>query len=231
VTIELDTQQPPHQPVNRHRDRRAEPAVGNIPEPPSDEIVAILEEKLSQAKARQMAISGERKAVSLAAHMGSEGDRARLDQLNQEGAILSGEIESIEAAIAEVQARIANAKAAAALEAEKQKRQAIVRLTDELREHALKIDDLWRQSIAEYLLLQGKLHDIAQAGVGRPSRNQVQSACRRALISAFIRTPLQLELLAPGERHTVAELVASWARNVEAWANQAARRANGKDAA
>jgi predicted nucleic acid-binding Zn-ribbon protein len=211
--MELDAvQPPPQQPVNRHRDRRAvEPAVG---EAPSDEIVATLEEKLSQARARQMAISGERKTVSLAAHMGSEGDRARLDQLNHDGAILLGEIESIEAAIAEVQARIANANAAAALEAERQKREATVKLADELREHAEKIDSLWRESIEEYLVLQGKLHDIAQSGVGRPSRHQVQSACRRALISAFIGTPLQLELLAPGERHKVTDLVASWARNV-----------------
>jgi hypothetical protein len=224
-----DTQPPPQQPVNRHRDRRAvEPAVG---EPPSDEIVATLEEKLSQARARQMAISGERKTVSLAAHMGSADDRARLDQLNQEGAILSGEIESLEAAITDAQTRIADARAAAALEAERQKREATVRLADELRGHALKIDDLWRQSIAEYLLLQGKLHDIAQSGVGRPSLHQVQSACRRALISAFIGTPLQFQLLAIGERHTVSNLVGSWARNVEAWARQAPARTNGKDLA
>jgi hypothetical protein len=227
--MELDSVQPPQQPVNRHRDRRAvEPTVG---EPPSDEVVAKLEVALAQTKARQMTISDERKTVSLAAHMGSADDRARLDQLNHEGAILSGEIESIEAAIAEVQARIANAKAAAATDAERQKREATVRLADELREHALKIDDLWRQSIAEYLLLQGKLHDIAQSGVGRPSLHQVQSACRRALISAFIGTPLQFQLTAIGERHTVTDLVGSWARNVEAWAKQALPRANGKDTA
>jgi hypothetical protein len=230
--MELDTLlRPAHQPVNRHKDQRAvEPTVRDT-EPPPEEIVATLEEKLSQAKARQMAISGERKAVSLAAHMGSEGDRARLDQLNHEGAILSGEIESLEAAITDAQTRIADARAAAALEAERQKRQAIVRLIDELREHALKIDDLWRQSISEYLLLQGKLHDIAQSGVGRPSLHQVQSACRRALISAFIGTPLQFQQLAIGERHTVSNLVGSWARNVEAWARQAPPRTNGKDAA
>ena len=230
--MELDSVQLSHQAVSRRKDGQAvEPPVGNGPEPPSDEVLAKLEVALAQTKARQMAISDERKRISLAAHMGSADDRARLDQLNHEGAILSGELESIEAAIAEVQARIANAKAAAALEAEKQKRQAIVRLTDELREHALKIDDLWRQSIAEYLLLQGKLHDIAQSGVGRASLHQVQSACRRALISAFIGTPLQLELLAPGERHKVTDLVASWARNVEAWARQAPARTNGKDLA
>jgi hypothetical protein len=229
--MELDSVQPPHQAISGRKDHRAvQPTVGDT-EPPSDEIVATLEEKLSQAKARQMAISGERKTVSLAAHMGSADDRTRLDQLNHEGAILSGELESIEAAIAEAQARIANAKAAAAIDAERQKREATVRLADELRGHAEKIDSLWRASIDEYLVLQQKLHDIAQAGVGRPSLHQVQSACRRALISAFIGTPLQFQLLAIGERHTVQNLVGSWARNVEAWAKQALPTANGKDAA
>jgi predicted nucleic acid-binding Zn-ribbon protein len=179
-----------------------------------------------------MAISDERKRISLAAHMGSADDRTRLDQLNHDGAILSGEIESIEAAIADAQAQIAHAHAVAAMEAEREKRREVVSLADELRGHAEKIDHLWRASIDEYLVLQQKLHEIAQSGVGRPSRHQVQSACRRALISAFIGTPLQLDpLLAPGERHRVTDLVASWARNVEAWARQAPARANGKDAA
>jgi septal ring factor EnvC (AmiA/AmiB activator) len=65
--------------------------------------------------------------------MGSADDRARLDQLNQEGAVLSGEIESIEAAIAEIRARIADAKTAAALDADRQKRQGVVRLANELK--------------------------------------------------------------------------------------------------
>jgi hypothetical protein len=163
--------------------------------------------------------------------MGSADDRARLDQLNQEGAVLSGEIESIEAAIAEIRVRIADAKASAALDADRQKRQEMVRLANELQGHAAKIDGLWRASIDEYLVLQRKLHEIAQSSGGRPSRHLVQAACRRALISAFIGSPLQLELLAPGERHTVASLVSTWARNVEIWANQPSPRTNGRDAA
>ena len=231
----MDTVQPSHQPVNRRKESAKsvvlEPAVGNAAEPPPEELVAELKEKLSQAKLRQTAISNERRSVALAAHMGSADDRASLDQLNQEGAILFGEIESIEAALTEAQARIANARADAAIEAELQKRQEIAQIAGELRGPAAKIDELWRTSIAEYLLLQRKLQDIAQSGVARPSRHQVQTACRRALISAFIGTPLQLELLAPGGRHTVAALVDTWARNAEAWAKQALpRKANGKNA-
>jgi hypothetical protein len=94
--------------------------------------------------------------------MGSADDRTRLDQLNQEGAILSGEIEGIEAAISDIQTRISNASADAAIEAERQKRLEIARLADELRGHAAKIDELWRASIAEYLVLQAKLEKIAQ---------------------------------------------------------------------
>jgi predicted nucleic acid-binding Zn-ribbon protein len=234
--MELDAALLSHQPVNRRKETAKvlvlEPALGNAAELPSTEMIAELEEKLSQARARQMAFSGERKKISLAAHMGSVEDRARLDQLNKEGAILSDEIEGIEAAINDAQTRIANAKANATIEAEHQKRREVAQLADELRGHAQKIDELWRASIAEYLILQAKLEKIAQSGVARPSRFQVQTACRRALIAAFIGSPLRLELLAPGGRHTVANLVAAWAGNAEAWAKQALpRRANGKDAA
>ena len=228
--MKLDVLQPSKQPVKGGKaGQLVEPVAGIAGEPPLDEIVTKLEDKLSQAKARQTAISSARKTISLAAHMGSEDHRARLDQLNQEGAILSGEIESIEAAIAEVQAQIIAAKTAAAVEADRQKRQGLLRLADELRGHADKVDDLWRQSIAEYLVLQGKLHEIAQSSGGRPAIHVVQSACRRALISAFIGTSLQLQFLAPGERHTIADLVGSWVRN--AGANQAPSIVNEKDAA
>ena len=228
--MEPDVLQSPKQPVKMGKaGQLVEPVAGIAGEPPLDEIVANLEDKLSHAKACQTAISSERKTISLAAHMGSEDDRARLDQLNQEGATLSGEIESIEAAIAVVQAQITAAKTAAAMEADRQKKEALVQLANELRGHAEKIDDLWRQSIAEYVTLQAKLHEIAQSSGSRPALHVVQSACRRALVSAFIGSPLQLQLLAPGERYTIADLVASWVRAVGA--HPAAPTANGKDTA
>jgi hypothetical protein len=233
--MELDAVQPSHQPVNRRKEIAKavvlEPAAGNAVEPPPEELVAELKDKLSRARALHTAISSERRTVALAAHMGSADDRTRLDQLNQEGTILSGEIEGLEAAITDAQSRIANARADAAIEAERQKRREIAQVADQLRGHAAKIDELWRASIAEYLVLQAKLEKIAQSGVGRPSRFQVQTACRRALIAAFIGSPLRLELLAPGGRHTVANLVAAWAGNAEAWANRALPRSNGKGAA
>jgi hypothetical protein len=141
-------------------------------------------------------------------------------------------IEGIEAAITDAKSRIAHAKAAAAIEVEREKRQQVLRLCEEAGALAIKIDELWRQSIAEYLLLQDKLHEIAQSGLGRPSRHQVQSVCRRALTSAFIGSPLQLELLAKSERHSVAEVVASWTRSAKVWAHQAigpATKVNGTE--
>jgi predicted nucleic acid-binding Zn-ribbon protein len=119
---------------------------GNAAEPPPEELVAELKDKLSEAKVRQAAISSERRTVALAAHMGSADDRTRLDQLNQEGAILSGEIQGIEAAISDIQTRISNASADAVIEAERQKRREVAQLAEELRGHAAKIDELWRAS-------------------------------------------------------------------------------------
>jgi hypothetical protein len=229
--MELQATHPPSHAVKRKNGQASEPRISPSAGPTLDDILAQLESKLAKAKARQMAISKEREAIALAAHMGSADDRARLNQLNQEGAILSGEIESIEAAITQFRAQVADAEAAVAREAERAKRKEVLRLADEARTYAAEIDELWRASIAAYLLLQDKLHEIAQAADGRPSRHQVQAACRRALISAFIGSPLQLELLAPGERRSVSSVVASWAENAETWAKQGiatAPKANGR---
>ena len=234
--MEVEQAQPWHAPATRRKDGRTakeaaiEPAIGEAAGP-LPVLVSDLEDRLQQARTCLTAITAERKAISLAAHMGSGEDRARLDQLNREGGILAGEIEGIEAAIAQVQARITETEAAAVFEAEREKRQAMLQLAEELQDHAEKIDHLWRQSISEYVTLQGKLHQIANACGGRPALHVAQSACRRALISAFIGTPLQLQLLAPGDRHTVADLVATWVENARGWITQSMRRANGRDAA
>jgi hypothetical protein len=99
----------------------------------------------------------------------------------------------------------------------------VVGLADEIRGHGERIDALWRNSIEEYDALQAKLQQIVQLGVGRPTQQQVRVACQRALIAAFIGSPLQSQILAPNERHTMADLVNSWANAAKTWA--------GKDAA
>ena len=58
--------------------------------------------------------------------MRSASDRARLDELNREGAVLAGEIEGIEAAMVQANARIAKAEANAAAEVERGKRREVV---------------------------------------------------------------------------------------------------------
>ena len=177
-------------------------------------ILPQLEAKLSAAKARQAEITRERNSIALAAHMGSANDRARLDKLNHDGAILAGEIEGLDAAILQAKARIA--------EVDRCKRREVVQLADEIRRHGERIDALWRQSIAEYAELQTKLTEIVQLGVGRPSLQQIRVACQRALISAFIGSPLQFQIIAPTERHSVSDLVDLWARAAETWAGRTA---------
>ena len=185
-------------------------------------ILPQLEAKLSAAKARQAEITRERNSIALAAHMGSANDRTRLDGLNHDGAILAGEIEGLDAAILQAKARIAEAEANAAAEVDRGKRREVVGLADDIRGHGERIDALWRQSIAEYAELQTKLTEIVELGVGRPSLQQIRVACQRALISAFIGSPLQFQIIAPTERHSVSDLVDLWARAAETWAGRTA---------
>jgi hypothetical protein len=202
-----------------HRRQKATDEKPNVLEDPKA-ILPQFEAKLSAAKARQAEITRERNSIALAAHMGSASDRARLDELNREGAILAGEIEGLEVAIVQTKARIAEAEANAAAEVDRGKRREVVGLADEIRGHGERIDALWRQSIDEYAELQTKLTEIVQLGVGRPSLQQIRVACQRALISAFIGSPLQFQVIAPTERHSISDLVDSWARAAETWAGR-----------
>jgi hypothetical protein len=204
------------------RNRQNSTGKSTTPGEDAKTILPQLEAKLSAAKARQAEITRERNSIALAAHMGSANDRARLDGLNHDGAILAGEIEGLDAAILQAKARIAEAEANAAAEVDRCKRREVVQLADEIRRHGERIDALWRQSIAEYAELQTKLTEIVQLGVGRPSLQQIRVACQRALISAFIGSPLQFQIIAPTERHSVSDLVDLWARAAETWAGRTA---------
>jgi hypothetical protein len=216
------TSSAPERTSAHRRNRQSGAEKRRSPRQDAKAILPGLEEKLTLAEQRQAEIASERAGIALAAHMGSASDRARLDELNREGAILAGEIESIEAAIVQAKARIAEAEANAAVEAERGKRREVVRLADEIRGHGERMDALWRQSIAEFDALQSKLQEIVQLGVGRPSQRQVQVACQRALVAAFIGSPLQFQILAPNARHSVSDLVNSWAGAAQSWAGKGA---------
>jgi hypothetical protein len=147
IEVEIEPIYPSHQPAAKRKVSPVQRAEGGGARPSLEETIVLLESKLAKAKERQTAISRERRTVSLAAHMGSPSDRACLDELNQEGAILCGEIESIEAAIADVRAKIADAEAAVAAQADREKRRAVVQLCDEACALAANIDEFWRASI------------------------------------------------------------------------------------
>ena len=125
-----------------HRRQKAIEQKPDVLEDPKA-IVPQLEGRLSAAKTHQTEISRERAGISLAAHMGSASDRARLDELNREGAVLAGEIDGLEAAIAQARARMAEAEADAAAEVDRGKRREVARITDEIRCHGERIDALW----------------------------------------------------------------------------------------
>jgi hypothetical protein len=52
-----------------------------------------------------------------------------------------------------------------------------------------------------------------------PHINLIDVSCKRALIAASMGSRLQLEHLAPGERHTFSELADRWANGIEAFAS------------
>jgi hypothetical protein len=65
----------------------------------------------ADALARQTIIAHDRGEIAFLAHTGDKKARAKLDALNQEGAILAGEISSLAAAVGEAEDRLTRAEA------------------------------------------------------------------------------------------------------------------------
>jgi hypothetical protein len=184
------------------------------------EIVRSLQSKHGDAIARQTAITTERRRIAFAAHTGDDQARAGLDALNQEDAVLVGEIAGLAAAIDEGRARVTEAerradleeRAAAVLEVRK-------RLTT-IRGHGASLDRAARKLVEAVETFRGEIIELRQFGIERPDLNSIDANFRRALESALMTTPLQLSHVGPADRVKFSDLVDAWATLADAWCRQ-----------
>lgn len=186
------------------------------------ETLAKLATSHQEALRKQDELTIERRSISFKAHTGDAGARKRLTEINLEMATISSEIASFIEAIGEGKVQLANAQEVAAREKLKQQGFEVQQRMKEFRKHGRELDRMVTQLVERYQQFEAEIRGITtDFGIARPDPSLVRIGCKRALIAALMATPLELQHLAPSERHTFSQLIGGWAASIEGWASRA----------
>jgi hypothetical protein len=184
----------------------------------AQEVLADLEQKHAAALARQAEAATERRRISFDAHTGDAAARAKLDELNGAGAVLTGEIASLAEAIDEARGRVSEARRTDALAAERDVARDVRKKAAAFRRHGAELDRLAARLVVQYDALKAEAGAIRDIGVPLPGLMLINAGACRALQAALMNTGLDIERIAPSQRHTFTELVGGWVESAERWA-------------
>ena len=142
----------------------------------AEKTVATLTDKRDRAAARVTAIAEERKAIGFAVHADNDkAARKRLDQLNADDAAMAGELQSLDAALVEAQARLGQAQQQAAEAAAKANAIELQKAVTEFRECATDLDAMLADLVECSSAMKTAVDRIHALGSPFPSHEQVHA--------------------------------------------------------
>jgi hypothetical protein len=176
------------------------------------DLAAKREASLGQATA----LGEERQRISYSAHAGGNAAaRQRLNVINKDSTTAALELESIDAAIAEANARLAAAKCNEARQADRAKASALQEHVAALRKHGEQLDATLSAFVAAHNGFLGTLRGIHRLGIDYPTAAIASNATKIALRSGTMGTGLQIEHIAPASRRTFESLTTGWVGRLE----------------
>jgi hypothetical protein len=184
----------------------------------AEKIVRDLEETLESLLGRTKVLEVQRRQISYAAHTGDQKARTKLNQINAEAATHGGEIESVNAALAEAQARLAAVHRAEALAADKAAALQLRAKAARFKELGEVLDDCFADFKSAAIEMKTVLDDIHRLGCASPTHELFKANGDRAFKTAVMGTPFWTQdfpFLAPGERKSFRSLVAAWTSAIE----------------
>jgi hypothetical protein len=183
----------------------------------AEKIVRDLTEKRDLTEARIAGIADERKPLAIAVHVdGDHKARKRLDTINAEAATIAAELEGLDAAISEANARLATAVLAEAERADRENAKHLHLLCLELSEHGKRLDGVMSTLRVEAQAFRDTLNAIHARGCNFPSHGLADVNARNAIMTGLMATPWKIEHLAPGERRSFDKIVSGWVSRIEA---------------
>jgi chromosome segregation ATPase len=174
--------------------------------------LAGLEAKKAQAAERSRNLAEERRKLAFRAHNGSVEARKRLDAINREMGEVTSEIESIGDAIDEARRHLAAAQREAETAGDRAKAKDAIVAAGELEKLAQAYDvaqiELLRAHVA-YLEKADGLYRASVPGAQQPRNAQVALGLAFATVwSVPLRRIVQMDMVPPGQRTTLAKAVA-----------------------
>jgi hypothetical protein len=180
-----------------------------------EQILRDLVQRRDKLNAKAEEISAHRKRLGY--EVFADGDskaRKQLDALNNEGAALAGELESISAAVEEATRRLDAARHAESVGADQARARELLVLAAEFDDQVGKLSDASDALVAACTALAALHTKAYQLGAQRPIRKQLDITLARIVVTALMLAGLQqqtgVEFLAPSDRRS-AEVLKQYA--------------------
>jgi hypothetical protein len=181
-------------------------------------VVAELEAKLAAASERAITLAIERRRVAFSAHSGDAAAKKELAKLTSESATIGLDVENLHAALDEGRARVR----AAELDEERGRLRQAAREAAVIAEKTAERGTLVSKHAWSLCSELRSTFDDARrlAALGAPTINErsLKLALTRTLLAMLRDTGLDVEMIAPGERHQADELIGAFAGRVTEWA-------------
>jgi hypothetical protein len=184
----------------------------------AERTLATLQAKRAAVVVHADDLAAERAAIAYATHAIGDGkSRARLDVIHQESASVTGELQSLDAAIAEADKRLSAAREHEAKAADKAAAQELLKELTRFRAIGTQLDAALAAVATNGAELHASLGKIHALGSQFPTSQQLDSLGTRCLLTAIAATPFRrnFETIAPRERRSFSDLIATWATTIE----------------
>ena len=159
-----------------------------------------------------------REQIAFDALSGDQAAALRVDEINGESFLLAEQLATVEAAIREARRRLTAARQAAdAAVGRVQAEKALVHI-GRFEGLAAEMDNICRRLVETGEAMKVELRAVHALGCSHPSERLYIVNAVRAIKAGLMGSVLQLEHIAPLERHTVASLAAGWGAAVRRWA-------------
>jgi hypothetical protein len=187
----------------------------------AEKTVANLEDKRRALIQKATDLAVERQRVSFLAHTGDAKARQRLNAINTETSMQASEMESIEAAIIEANARLNVARTGEALAADKANALLLREKVAQFKEHGIELGNACQDVSMWVNEMLGMLDEIHALGQPFPTSEQFRVNATNALKTLVQSLPqswvrdFEFPLLQPSQKKDFGQLATSWSETIE----------------
>ena len=183
------------------------------------QVLADLKDQLAALELHRAELEDLRDQHSYDAFTGDASAKAALGKATKALVDHGLQIDAMQAAIREAEARVLQAQGIAREQLEHQRAEAALKHGQAMLDALKAAEKAFSDGFSALADAHAEVVQLGRLGCP-PSQSLFETNTRRSLISTSMYSRFSLGHLSPPERHTLSELGGAWGRNVEAWAAQ-----------